>query len=422
MSAAAPAFVPLQAGARLQALDVTRGVALLGILLMNLEGFFGPPVAAATGLDLSLQGADRWVDAGIYLLVQGKFYLVFSLLFGMGFAVMAARAQAAGRAFGAFYLRRSLGLLGIGLAHALLLWSGDILVPYALLSLLLLVVAPRVSGNALLGLAAAAFAVMPLLLVLAGAIGSVQAASPQADGPWQQSVAQAMHDYQATLAAQRAAYAHGSWWQASMQRAHDLGETLAWLPLFSLPILAMFLLGAWAVRSGVVDHPQAHARLYAALRRVGLPVGLVLMLASFLLSPQILMLAPDMREGAAAALGMLAAGLMCLGYFAWIVQGLASPGWARRLAWLAPAGRMALSNYLAQSLVCTTLAYGYGVGLFERVPRSAQLVLALALFAVQVLASRWWLARFRFGPVEWLWRSLTYLRPQPMRVADTAGA
>jgi uncharacterized protein len=109
--------------------------------------------------------------------------------------------------------------------------------------------------------------------------------------------------------------------------------------------------------------------------------------------------------------------LMCLGYMAWIVRGLQSPAMAPRLGRLAPAGRMALTNYLAQSLVCTFIFSGYGLGYFEQLPRAWQLPFVLGFFTLQVLASHWWLARFRFGPMEWLWRAATYLQWPPMRRA-----
>ena len=131
-------LAPITSGDRIQALDSIRGFALLGILLMNIEGMVGPLMASISGVDPLLTGADRWVDTAIYLLVQGKFFPLFSMLFGMGFAIMLARAQAAGRPFVAVYLRRVLALLAIGLAHALLVWSGDILVTYALMGLVML--------------------------------------------------------------------------------------------------------------------------------------------------------------------------------------------------------------------------------------------------------------------------------------------
>ena len=125
----------------------------------------------------------------------------------------------------------------------------------------------------------------------------------------------------------------------------------------------------------------------------------------------------DMESGMASVLTAIANLLMCLGYLAWLLRGLNGGGLAARaLAWIAPAGRMALTNYLTQSLVCTTIFAGYGLGYFEELPRAWQVPFALALFALQVVASRAWLARFRHGPVEWGWRALTYGRLPAMRV------
>ena len=134
------ALDPIAASERIEAMDVLRGFALLGILLMNIEAFVGPLAAALDGLNPALTGVDRTVDAAIYILVQGKFYLLFSLLFGMGFGVMMQRAATRGSAFGALYLRRTLALLAFGVVHLLLIWSGDILVAYALIALPLLLI------------------------------------------------------------------------------------------------------------------------------------------------------------------------------------------------------------------------------------------------------------------------------------------
>jgi uncharacterized protein len=123
----------------------------------------------------------------------------------------------------------------------------------------------------------------------------------------------------------------------------------------------------------------------------------------------------DMAAGAAMALTMAGSLLMCLGYVAWLLRGLQSPRWAGTLGLLAPAGRMALTNYLAQSIVCTLVFYGYGLGYFEQLSRAWQVPFVLALFALQVAFSHWWLGRFRFGPAEWLWRTATYGRLPPMR-------
>jgi len=148
---------------------------------------------------------------------------------------------------------------------------------------------------------------------------------------------------------------------------------------------------------------------------VGLPIGLASMLWSYAVHPTMVFDRMDMSTVLAFGTSLVGSLLMALGYLAWILRGLQSPVWARCLHWLAPAGRMALTNYLLQSIVCTLIFYGYGLGYFEQLARAWQIPFVLALFAVQVLLSRWWLARFRFGPAEWLWRTLTYLRVQPMR-------
>ena len=404
---------PIAPSERIAVLDVLRGFALLGILLMNIEAFAGPLNLALTGLDPALSGADRIADALVYIFVQGKFYTLFSLLFGMGFAVMAERAERAGRGFAPFYLRRSVGLLLIGLAHAVLLWSGDILVTYALLSVLLLAFA-EAPTRWLPPIAVLVYLLASAWVLLFGALGSLAQMHPEAAADWQHEMAQVGAQWQQTVEAQRLAYGSGSYAQATLQRLHDLRESLSGLIINGPTMLGMFLLGAWFVRSGAISAPQRHARLFARLRWIALPVGLALMLASFALEPWMDPARLDLRLSSAWALASLAGLLMCLGYMGWVVRAV------DRLRVLAPAGRMALSNYVLQSLVCTMLFYGYGLGLFERVPRAWQIPLAVALFALQVALSHAWLRRYRFGPLEWLWRAFTYLRWPPLRRTDTA--
>nr|WP_272494078.1 DUF418 domain-containing protein [Stenotrophomonas mori] len=383
-----------------------RGLALLGILLMNIEGFVGPLDLAGSGIDPQWQGLDRWADGLVYVFVQGKFFTLFSLLFGAGFAVMAQRAERSGRDFTRIYLRRSLGLLGIGLLHALLVWSGDILFAYALLSFLLLAFreAPREWLPAMGVLAYLAALGLMLLLGAMMTLLPADAAGTQADTAL------------AAIEAQRQAYGHGSYGEAVRQRLHDFGNAFGALLVVGPEVLGMFLIGSWFARSGALAQPEAHQRLFAWLRWGAMPAGLALMLASACYQPW---LAPgrfDLRSAAAYAATSLAALAMCLGYLALGVR------WSARLQWVAPAGRMALSNYLGQSLVCTLVFYGYGLGLFEQLGRAGQLLFAGLLFAVQVVLSRAWLRHFQFGPMEWLWRGLTYWRWPPLRRGPPAGA
>ncbi len=406
---------PISAGERIEVMDALRGFALLGILLMNIEAFVGPMVASLDGLDPTLTGIDRIVDALIYIFVQGKFYLLFSLLFGMGFAVMMERAAARGHAFAAQYLRRTFALLVIGLIHLLLIWSGDILTVYALIALPLLLIVSHVPARQLPYWALGLYAVTLLLVAGSSAMGALAQLDPTIGAIVQDELKKQAAEIARLMADERAAYGSGSYAQAVGQRAQDAAFMLPQILLMGGQILAMFVLGSWFVRSGAIVQPQAWPRLYATLRRIALPVGVAAMLTSFWMVPTVAFDRLDLTSGAAAVLMLIGAQLMSLGYLAWIVRFHAAG--ARWLRWLAPAGRMALTNYLTQSLVCTLIFYGYGLGYFEQLPRAWQAPFAFALFALQVVFSRWWLARYRHGPVEWLWRAVTYLRVPPMRIA-----
>jgi len=419
---AAP-LAPIAAAERIQALDVVRGFALAGIFLMNVE-FFARPLQdiAGPGIDPAMHGLDYAADLAIFLLVQNKFWTLFSLLFGMGFAVMIERARRARRPFVPVYLRRSLALLAIGVVHSVLIWAGDILVLYALGALALL--ALRGVGQAARGpddplpprslarLGALAFS-LPLVLLLAfGTISSLQppTAADREDMQRQDAADAAERDDAAR------AYAGPSYAAATAQRAKDTAHqfTLANL-IFQLPgVVGIFLLGMAILRSGVMEHPRDHLPALRRVRNTGLPLGFALVAASTALGtafrPDI-----DLRQALQIVLYMFAGLVLALAYGATVVVALEgrAGGWLRR--WLAPAGRMALSNYLLQSLVGTGVFYGYGLGYFGSVGRARQVLFVAGVFAAQLVLSRWWLARFRFGPVEWLWRAATYLHLPPMR-------
>lgn len=383
---------------RLPELDAVRGLALLGILLMNMEAFNGPLPLSMTGIDPRWQGTDYLVDALVYVLVQGKFFPLFSLLFGIGYALMARRAAAAGQAIAPLHLRRMLALLVIGLLHALLLWSGDILLVYALLGLLLPAfdALPRrwlgVTGalGVLLG------AGMVLLLGLAF---SALASSSQA--PMLETSSRALAD---SVARQWQVYSDGSYWQACQLRLADVSASLQALVVAGAQILGLFVTGMWLVHSGALDERQRHARLWRHLRLLAWPLGLALCLCGVALSPFMPLGQFGLKVAIAQALNMIGGSLMGIGYLAWGLQ------LATRLALLAPAGKMSLSTYLGQSLVCTLVFYGYGLGWYGQFSRLGEVAFAIGLFALQVVFAHLWLRHFRQGPMEGLWRAATYGR------------
>ncbi len=410
-------LAPVAGNERIETMDVLRGFALLGILLMNIEGFVGPLMESLTGVNARFSGADRTMDALIYILVQGKFITLFSLLFGMGFAVMLERAQARGGSGTGLYARRLLALLAIGLVHVLLIWSGDILVSYALLGFVLLLFFRRTPVSRLpkWGIAAV---LLPLLLMWlwAGSLHLAQS-DPQAAAEVQKGMAKQGQQIAAMIDAQRQAYGSGTYAQAVAQRAQDFGFMMFGLMFFGPLVLGMFLFGAWFVRSGAIRDPASRLPLYRRLLVIGLGLGLPLMLWSFWMHPTHSMTEMSLSSAASQSAGQIANVLMCFAYFSTIVLLMQRSAWRARLNWMAPAGRMALTNYLMQSVICTAIFYGYGLGYFEQLPRAWQPLFVLAVFVLQVWFSRWWLSRFRYGPMEWLWRWLTYLERPAMRLA-----
>jgi uncharacterized membrane protein YeiB len=181
----------------------------------------------------------------------------------------------------------------------------------------------------------------------------------------------------------------------------------------------MFLIGVWFVRSGVMENAGAHLRLFRSLARYGLPFGIGLGLLGSLIGMS--HTPGDSGDGFQVARGLAMLGSLpaCLGYVGLVVLALHSNTVFARVRVLAPVGRMALTNYLTQSLVSTLVFYGYGAGQWG-LGRAAQVAYVAAVFALQVVFSHWWLARFRYGPMEWLWRAFTYWQLPAMRLSRPA--
>jgi uncharacterized protein len=526
-SSSLPTLSP--ANDRLDALDVLRGFALIGICIANVEFFNRPVVESGQGISAGLHGLDWLVAFLVAYLVSGKFWTIFSLLFGMGFALMLERARVAGRPFAPTYGRRVGVLLAIGLLHHTLLWSGDILISYAagalalMLALLaparVLVIAliaclalPQVPGLGLLGwllapvvlaslvalylrtrqawlfpLVTIGTGVLMLLAALLAASGSkgddttmltavgaiftglgllacwrgpveqkplrigvqivmltycliaveagmrhfapavgqtasvsstYSAGSAYADGESLPADSGRVLRYQEQVARsteERVVLTQGSYPDAVAMRFKQLDERMVDEVGFSVLLVGVFLIGIWFVRSGVIAHAAEHKPLYRRLAIVGIPLGIGLGLLGSLIATG---RPPGVDDGghdlahALLSLGSLPA---ALGYIGAVMLMLHSHGALARIRLLAPFGRMALSNYLTQSLVFSLLFYAHGIGLWG-IGRTTQVGIALGLCALQIGLSHWWLARYQYGPVEWLWRALTYLTWPPMHI------
>lgn len=399
---------PARGGERVELLDVLRGFAVFGILLVNVLLFSAPTAFAHGG---QWEGAaDRLARGAIVLLAEGKFYAVFSFLFGLGLVMQAERAASRGTRFAPLYLRRLAVLLLIGLIHAYLIWWGDILHIYALIGGWLLLFRKREPKTILIW--AGALVLIPVLvLTITGAAGMIARAGQIAPRPAAAGVRQA----RAAQAAEAVrVYTEGSYGEMVRQRVNELVREYSRMGLYAPHFLALFLLGLYAGRRGIFSDPEAHVALIRRVAWVGLGVGgcgSLLYALTVEVSSRGVPIPFGFMPG---ALNFVTAPALGFGYAAALTLLYRREVWRARLSPLAAVGRMALTNYLLQTLIGTTIFYGYGLGLYGRVGPALCLAIAVGVFLVQIPLSVWWLGRFRFGPAEWAWRSLTYLKPQPL--------
>jgi uncharacterized protein len=433
-AATAAAIAPVQSAERIGAVDALRGVAVLGILLMNILGFALPfqasfdPTAGGghTGINL-------WIWSVNTVLFEGKMRAIFSMLFGAGMLVLTSRLEQRGLAAEAadVYYRRLLWLLAFGLIHAYFIWWGDILFFYAVLGLFLFPLR-RLSSRVLVT------AGVVLLLVGAGrnllgafearsardaAIAADAAAASRRTLTEEQKAAQtawserlkAMRPPPDALAAEIAAY-RGSYLDALRQRAGFLaGAQAQWLyHFFVFDIGGMMVIGIGLLKLGLLT-ARLRSATYALVALAGYGVGLPL--AAVAVRHDVISGFDPVTMAFGSAMHAVARLPVALGHVAAIML-VYKAGIAR---WLTPAlaavGQAAFSCYILESVICTTIFYGYGLGLFARLERYQLYLVVAGVWLVLLVASPIWLARFRFGPLEWAWRSLTYARRQPMRVA-----
>jgi uncharacterized protein len=397
--------VPRDPDARLVWLDAVRGLAVFGILVVNAMLFFWPAEGLALGLPAADHALDRATKALVTFAFEGKFFTVFSLLFGVGLAMQLGGDRPVLRV-----VRRLLLLAAIGALHVTLAWWGDILLFYGVIGLAT-VAARRWSPRRLLRGAV----VMTLLPIVAVGLLAALASLAPLDGAPNGAVAQgqeAMREgYARDFAAAVEVVRHGSWPEQVAARWSAYGFAAAGTALTGMLalVLAMQWLGMAAWRAGWLDPAARGAWRRVAL--LALPVALVANAAYLVLSERVDPVALDVGfflQTIAFVVGAVSGSLViATGAALAFVDG----GPAARA--LALVGRAALSNYLLQSLVFTVIAYGLGG--YARIGWAAALGLTVATFTLQVAASRWWLARWRFGPVEAAWRAATYGRWPAMR-------
>jgi uncharacterized protein len=413
---------------RIFALDVLRGFAVLGLLAANVV-LFAYPTAKATSLE-GWTGLDAALRMAVGAFVEGKFYSLFSILFGVGLWMQAARAAGSGRPFARFWARRMAGLALIGLAHGILFFPGDILFFYAIVGLAALPLR-HLDRRALAGAACATF-LAGLIAIGVHAAHYPEAPSPRApdwealataadgrhtadppDSYWKDRLADTDPLFLRFMADEVRIVTAGSWMeQLHHNAANYLLVNMSLRMLFTFWwVLAYFLLGVWIAKRFDLGGQAPAASLLLGVTVGGFLAGMILQGIGGITG-----LPGPVAVSIPAGLGLALIGTLCLAAsYAAALVGLSASARLGWLTWpLAATGRMSLSNYVGQSVVCAAIFNNWGLGLFDALPFTKVLLLVPAIYALQVVASALWMSRFRYGPLEWLWRSASYGARQPL--------
>ncbi len=407
---------PVPAGERIEVLDTIRGFALLGIFIMNMPAF---NTSLFLGFDASLW--PHWWDRGTEtvrdVIFSGKFNSMFSMLFAIGFTIQLGRLQARDpQRATRIYLRRLFWLFVFGAVHACVFWAGDVLHMYAVLGLLLLAL-QRLPNRAIVAL-------IVMCLLFPALVGAIRIATATPEDT-QEIVAVT----QQAISADNAAFGHGKFLDTVRR------STAAMFLFYQYPLrLGMFagyiqflttvLLGLLLGRHLFFQNIAAQLPLVRRIQWWALGIG-VLCGSAFVIwrSVAVNPMEPSVWRIVAGTGYVIGRVSIMIFYVATIARAVCNERWRQRLAPITVAGRMPLSNYLLQTLIGVLLFYNWGLGLWGKVGPALDLVLAVAIFfVIQVPLTRWWLNRFQQGPMEYLWRVLTYGREALRATAEQPGA
>lgn len=402
---------------RIATLDIIRGVAVMGILTINIVAFAMPEAAYNNPLAYGASAGDLPIWAVNFILFDGKMRGLFSLLFGASMLLVVDRAVARGENPARVHYARMFLLLVFGMAHLLLLWWGDILHHYALVGAVAFLfrhlLVRQLVMVALLLLAIQMVLMAELALSLYAAEAGLRAAAPTPAAIAQYREFEQVFGVPGADALARDLAVHRGGWLGIVTGGLDrsLAIPLSTLTFVGIETLAYMLLGMAGLRSGLLTGSWTRAR-YRVWTAAGLGIGIPAFAAIawmihrsdyalFELVLGTVVLATPIRPP------------MIIGWACLIVLLARSRG--ALTARVAATGRMAFSNYLATSLICTTLFYGYGLGLYGRLSRVELYLVVVGICVLMLAWSKPWLERFHYGPFEWLWRSLARARLQPIR-------
>lgn len=400
--------IPVSQNERADILDILRGFALVGVLFDNIVGFSGWGfMTQETRESLSTWPADGVLALFELTFIKGKFYSLFSLLFGIGFSIILIRNEQKGINPLKIFYRRLLILLLIGAGHIFFLWEGDILLLYSLIGLLLPLFR-KCSDKALL-IWAAALILSPILIDAIKVLLNIQT------GEFLEVVAKRIDTANGVPTDDSYAgylYKEGSGWKEwrNWQRSGFFWRYSDLLESNRIPkVLGMFLLGFFAGRKMIYANLENYVSLFKQIRRWGLVVGI----PSAVACTYFQIFASEKMKPEVAHMGhtifyALSVVPLCLAYVSIICLYWVKRKGETKWKWLAPVGRMALTNYLMQTILCITLFYGVGFGFGGNIGPSIFFPIAIGIYLLQILYSNLWFKYFNYGPFEWIWRMLTY--------------
>ena len=428
-------FGPITSNERFVSIDVLRGVAVLGILVMNIYAFAMPFTAYNNPLAL---GGTESHNLGTWflthILFDQKFLSIFAMLFGAGVVVMSTRAESRGTKFGRIYYRRQFWLLLLGAVHGYFIWWGDILFSYAAIGMLVYLFRNR--GPRTLIIVAVLFLPVALLfnfgmgkhfdrvIVEVAKIEELQASGTELDDKQKKMLKdwEAQRKFMAPTAedVQVDIDVHsGSYLEIVKHRAPGVLMFQVFVTLFMgiWRFGALMMIGMAMMKLGLFSGERS-ASFYRKMMLAGYLIGLPLTIfsASDLYAHQFDPLYAMRVGGLANYWGSV---IVAFGHIGLVMLIVKTGVLQRLMARFAAVGRMALTNYLMHSVILTTVFYGYGLGLYGSIPRFWQMGFVVAVIGLQLMLSPWWLSRYRFGPAEWLWRSLTYWKRQPFRQQES---
>ncbi len=408
---------PVQNQERIELLDTIRGFALLGILIANMAWYSSPALYAdMLGRNMWTGLWDTTTSSFINLFVQGKFYSMFSFLFGLGFVLFFERAKERTTKPKLLFYRRLFILLLIGLVHAFFIWYGDILVTYALLGFLLPLFF-NLKPKTLIKWVISLFSIF--LLFLAFVMGLVALGEMFNEGAVSDSLQPFYTDMESRMESAIHAYGQGTFSEIMAQRTSDTLFSYSGIFASLFVIFPLFLLGLYVGGKKIFQHIETNLALIRKTWQWSLVIGLTMSMVKFifknLMGADYFSFDTVIHTGA----GFLGDTGLCLFFMTSIILLYQNRKWKSKLKHFSYVGRMALSNYLLQSIICTTIFYNYGLGLYGKVGPALGLLLSIVIFTIQLIISKYWFRYYQFGPIEWLWKSLTYSKLFRMKLPKT---